>query len=188
MEAFIASLSLVAVAEIGDKTQLLAFVLAARFRGQAAAIIAGIFVATVANHLCAAWIGGWGAGMLDAEWLRWIIGLSFFAFAAWALLPDSLDDTPAAGSRTGALLTTTLVFFVAEIGDKTQLATIALGARYGSVITVTLGTTLGMMIANVPAVLLGERLMRWIPMNRMRYAAAALFALFGLLVLLSPST
>ena len=184
MEAFIASLGLVAAAEIGDKTQLLAFVLAARFRGRASAIIAGIFVATVANHLCAAYLGEWGAGKVDADWLRWIVGFSFLAFALWALRPDTMDDVPREHSRFGAFATTLVVFFIAEIGDKTQLATIALGAQYMNVLTVTLGTTLGMMLANVPAVLLGERLLRWIPMSRMRYVAALLFALFGLLVLL----
>jgi Ca2+/H+ antiporter, TMEM165/GDT1 family len=184
MEAFVASLGLVAIAEIGDKTQLLAFVLAARFRGHAAAIIAGIFVATVANHLCAAWIGGWGAHRLNAELLRWVLGFSFLAFAVWALVPDALDEAPRANSRRGAFLTTLVVFFVAEIGDKTQLATVALGAQYASVFVVTFGTTLGMMLANVPAVLVGEQLSRRFALARMRFVAAALFALFGMLILL----
>ncbi len=184
VEAFIASLGLVAVAEIGDKTQLLAFVLAARFRGQAAAIIAGIFVAPVATHLGAAAVGGWGATRFDAGAMRWMLGLSFLAFAVWALVPDRLDEPTHAASRRGAFLTTLLAFFVAEIGDKTQLATIALGAQYQSVLAVTLGTTLGMLVANVPAVLVGEQLSQRLPLARMRYAAAALFALFGLLILL----
>jgi Ca2+/H+ antiporter, TMEM165/GDT1 family len=183
VEAFITSLGLVAVAEIGDKTQLLAFVLAARFRGRAAEIIAGIFVATVANHLCAAWIGGWGATRIDAGIVRWILGLSFLAFAVWALVPDWLDEEPRPVSRYGAFVTTLVVFFIAEIGDKTQLATIALGAQYQSVLAVTLGTTLGMMVANVPAVLIGKQLSRRFPLAKMRFVAAALFALFGLLIL-----
>jgi Ca2+/H+ antiporter, TMEM165/GDT1 family len=184
MEAFIASLGLVAIAEIGDRTQLLAFVLAARFRGHAAAIIAGIFVATVVNHLCAAWIGGWGAHRLDADMLRWALGLSFLAFAIWALAPDTLDDAPRASSRHGVFVTTLVVFFVFEIGDKTQLATVALGAQYASVFAVSLGTTLGMMVANVPAVLFGEQLSRRCALAKMRFVAAALFALFGMLILL----
>lgn len=184
MEAFLASLGLVAVAEIGDKTQLLAFVLAARFRGRAAAIIAGIFVATVANHLCAAWIGGWGAARVDPALVRWVLSISFLAFAIWALIPDRLDDAPHTATGHGAFATTLVVFFLAEIGDKTQLATVALGAQYQSVLAVTLGTTLGMMVANVPAVLVGERLSQRFALTKVRYVAAALFALFGLLILL----
>ncbi|GMV31461.1 MAG: hypothetical protein AMXMBFR59_35860 [Rhodanobacteraceae bacterium] len=183
MEALFASFAMVAVAEIGDKTQLLSFVLAARFRGRHVSIIAGIFVATVLNHLVAALVGGWVAHTLGPDLMRWLLGLAFFAFAAWALIPDTLDDKPEAG-RYGAFLTTLLLFFIAEMGDKTQLATVALGAKYTNATLVTLGTTLGMMAANVPAVLVGETLAQRFPLAAMRRVAAGLFALFGLLILL----
>jgi len=173
---------MVAVAEIGDKTQLLSFVLAARFRGRHGAIIAGIFVATVFNHLFAALVGGWVAHLLGPDLLRWLLGLAFLGFAAWALIPDTLDEKPGA-NRHGAFLTTLVLFFLAEMGDKTQLATVALGAKYTNTLLVTLGTTLGMMAANVPAVLVGESLAKRFSLAAMRYVAAALFALFGLLIL-----
>lgn len=184
MEAFLASLSLVAVAELGDKTQLLSFVLAARFRGRYGAIIFGIFAATVANHLMAAAVGDWVAATLSPGVMRWMLGLAFLAFAAWALIPDSLDDDNAKPPRYGAFVTTLVMFFLAEMGDKTQFATVALGARYASLLAVTLGTTMGMMLANVPAVLLGETLAQRFPLAKMRFVAAALFALFGVLILL----
>ena len=184
MEAFFASLGMVALAEMGDKTQLLSFVMAARFRGQHAAVIGGIFVATIANHLVAASLGGWVAARIDPDILRWSLGTAFLAFAAWALIPDSLDESKQRPSRYGAFLTTTILFFLAEMGDKTQLATVALGARYASLAAVAAGTTLGMMVANVPAVLLGRTLARRFPLSRMRFLAAALFAAFGILILL----
>lgn len=184
MEALFASFAMVAVAEIGDKTQLLSFVLAARFRGRHWAIIGGIFVATILNHALAALVGGWVAHALGPDLLRWTLGLAFLGFAAWALIPDTLDEKPEAG-RYGAFVTTLVLFFIAEMGDKTQLATVALGAKYASLLWVTLGTTLGMMAANVPAVLVGESLARRFRLATMRYVAAALFALFGLLVLLN---
>ena len=183
MEALFASFAMVAVAEIGDKTQLLSFVLAARFRGRHVSIIAGIFAATVFNHLFAALVGGWVAHALGPDRMRWLLGLAFLAFAAWALIPDSLDEKPETG-RYGAFLTTLALFFIAEMGDKTQLATVALGAKYANVALVTLGTTLGMMAANVPAVLVGETLARRFPLAAMRYVAAGLFMLFSLLILL----
>lgn len=177
---------MVAIAEIGDKTQLLSFVLATRFRGQQAAIIAGIFVATIVNHALAASVGGLVAQWLGADLLRWILGLAFLAFAAWALIPDTLDEGESSRiSRLGAFGTTTFLFFLAEMGDKTQLATVALGARYTDLALVAIGTTLGMMAANVPAVLLGETLAQRFPLARMRFVAAALFAIFGLLILLN---
>lgn len=188
MEAFLASLGLVAVAEIGDKTQLLAFILAARYRGQYAAIIVGILVATIANHLVAAFVGDWVGTRLDADMMRWILGVAFLAFAVWALIPDTLEEGERPRSRYGAFLTTLVVFFLAEMGDKTQLATIALGAKYANLLAVTAGTTLGMMIANVPAVLLGEKLAQRFALQRMRFVAAALFAVFGLLILLRVDT
>lgn len=184
MESLIASFGMVAIAEMGDKTQLLSFVLATRFRGQHWPIIAGIFAATIFNHLFAAAIGGWVATALSPDVLRWILGLAFLAFAAWALIPDTLDGDSQDTTRHGAFLTTLVLFFIAEMGDKTQLATVALGAKYSSVVLVTLGTTLGMMAANVPAVLIGEKLAQRFPLAKMRFVAAALFAIFGLLILL----
>jgi putative Ca2+/H+ antiporter (TMEM165/GDT1 family) len=184
VEAFIASLGMVAIAEMGDKTQLLSFVLAARFRGQYGPIIAGIFLATVANHFVAAFLGDWVATKVNPEVMRWVLAMAFLAFAAWALIPDTLDDDSQKKPRYGAFLTTLVMFFLAEIGDKTQLATIALGAKYASLVLVTMGTTAGMMLANVPAVLLGEKLAQRFPLAKMRFVAAALFALFGMLILL----
>jgi putative Ca2+/H+ antiporter (TMEM165/GDT1 family) len=184
MEAFLASLAMVAIAEMGDKTQLLSFILAAKFRGKHWAILAGIFAATIANHFVAAFLGDWVAAKVDPDAMRWILGVGFLGFAAWALIPDKLDDDGANPSRFGAFATTLAAFFLAEMGDKTQLATIALGAKYASLSMVVLGTTLGMMAANVPAVLLGERLAKYVPLSKMRFLAAALFALFGVLILL----
>jgi Ca2+/H+ antiporter, TMEM165/GDT1 family len=183
MEAFIASLGMVAVAEMGDKTQLLSFVLAARFKGQHWAIISGIFLATIANHLVAAYLGDWVAAKVSPDVMRWILGLAFLAFAAWALIPDTLDDDKQTGPRAGAFATALVMFFIAEMGDKTQLATVALGAKYASLGAVTMGTTLGMMLANIPAVLLGEQLAQRFPLSKMRFVAAALFCLFGILIL-----
>jgi putative Ca2+/H+ antiporter (TMEM165/GDT1 family) len=181
VEAFLSSLGIVALAELGDKTQLLSFVLAARFRRAPGPIIAGIFVATIANHAAAAFVGETLAGKLDVTWMKWILGFSFLAFAVWALIPDKLDETPP--SKHGAFITTIVLFFLAEMGDKTQLATVALGAQYRSVALVTLGTTIGMMVANVPAVLIGDKLVQRFPLSKMRFVAAALFAAFGLWVL-----
>lgn len=185
MDALIASFCMVAIAEMGDKTQLLSFVLATRFRGRALAIIAGIFVATVFNHALAAAAGDLIAQFVNPAVMRWILGLSFLAFAAWALIPDKLDDEDGVRkpSKYGAFVTTTALFFLAEMGDKTQLATIALGAKYGSLVLVAIGTTLGMMAANVPAVLIGEKLGEKFPLAKMRFVAALLFAIFGLLIL-----
>ena len=184
LEALIASFGLVAIAEIGDKTQLLSFVLAARFRGQHWRIILGIFIATIINHALAAAAGDWVAQNISAQAMRWILGLVFLAFAAWALIPDTLDDDDAKPRKYGALLTTVVLFFLAEMGDKTQLATVALGAKYTSVLMVAIGTTLGMMAANLPAVLIGEKLAERFPLSKMRFVAALLFALFGILILL----
>ena len=184
MDAFLVSLGMVAIAEIGDKTQLLSFVLAARFKGRYGAVIAGIFFATIANHLVAALVGDWVAARLGPEVIRWILGGAFLLFAAWALIPDKLDDDDQARLYGGAFLTTLVLFFLAEIGDKTQLATVALSANYGNLTAVALGTTLGMMVANVPAVLLGAKLGERFPLSRMRFVAAALFAVFGILILL----
>jgi putative Ca2+/H+ antiporter (TMEM165/GDT1 family) len=184
MEAFLASFGMVAIAEMGDKTQLLSFLLATRFVGRHWAIIAGIFVATIANHFVAAFLGDWVAANVSADVMRWILGAAFLGFAAWALIPDKLDDAGDKPSKFGPFVTTAVAFFLAEMGDKTQFATIALGARFASLSMVVLGTTLGMMAANIPAVLLGERLAKYIPLSKMRFIAAALFAAFGVLILL----
>lgn len=184
MEAFLASFAMVAIAEMGDKTQLLSFILAAKFRGKPWPLIAGIFVATIANHFVAAFLGDWVAAHVEPEVMRWVLGVGFLGFAAWALIPDKLGDEGAKPSRFGPFATTLVTFFLAEMGDKTQLATVALGAKYASLSMVVMGTTLGMMAANVPAVLLGERLAQYVPLSKMRFIAAALFALFGALILL----
>ncbi|TFZ03493.1 TMEM165/GDT1 family protein [Ramlibacter rhizophilus] len=185
MEAFLASLAMVTLAEMGDKTQLLSFVLAAKYRGRHTAIILGILVATLANHFMAAFVGDWVAAQVSAGVMRWVLGLGFLAFAAWALVPDTLDeDAGRTRGSAGAFAATLVAFFIAEMGDKTQLATVALGAKYASLAAVVIGTTLGMMAANIPAVLLGERLARYVPLSRMRFIAAALFAVFGVLILL----
>jgi putative Ca2+/H+ antiporter (TMEM165/GDT1 family) len=182
MEAFLISTALVALAEMGDKTQLLAFVLAAKLR-QRGAIAMGILVATLANHFLAGWVGAWLARQLAPATLKWIVASSFFAFALWTLKPDTLDEVRTPSAR-GAFVTTLVAFFLVEMGDKTQLATVALAARYDALIVVVAGTTLGMMVANVPAVWLGQALAQRIPMRAMRWIAAASFALLGALTLL----
>ena len=180
MEAFLASTLLVTLAEIGDKTQLLAIVLAARFN-RPLPIIAGIAAATLANHALAAWIGTLAAGWLDGTGFRLALAAGFIAMALWTLVPDKLDEDAApAVSARGAFLTTLVAFFIVEMGDKTQIATVALGAQYQQLLWVTAGTTLGMLIANVPAVLLGQALVRHIPLVTVRRVAAGLFLLTGL--------
>lgn len=183
MEAFLISTGVVALAEIGDKTQLLALVLAAKYR-RPVPIILGILVATLLNHAAAGVVGAWLAAWLGEEWLRWILGLSFIAMAFWMLVPDKLDDEETKPARFGVFLSTLIAFFVVEIGDKTQIATVALAAKYSSLIAVVGGTTLGMMLANVPAVLLGEVAAKKLPMRIVHGVAAAIFAVLGLLVLL----
>ena len=183
MEALLTSLGMVAIAEMGDKTQLLSFVLAARFRGQQWIIVAGIFAATLFNHLLAALLGDWVATKVDPKIMGWVLSLSFLAFAVWAIIPDKLDGDGQTKHKHGAFVTTLILFFLAEMGDKTQLATVALGAKFGDLGMVTMGTTLGMMVANVPAVLLGEKLCERIPLSKIRFVAAALFAIFGVLIL-----
>jgi putative Ca2+/H+ antiporter (TMEM165/GDT1 family) len=185
LEALLTSLGMVAIAEMGDKTQLLSFVLAARFRGQQWTIIAAIFTATLFNHLLAALLGDWAATTVDPKVLGWVLGLSFLGFAVWATIPDKLDGADQNSGRYGAFVTTLILFFLAEMGDKTQLATVALGAKYASLGMVSMGTTLGMMVANIPAVLLGEKLCERIPLSKIRFVAAALFAIFGVLILVS---
>lgn len=179
-EAFAASTAVVALAEIGDKTMLLAIVLAARLRAPWQ-ILGGILVATLANHALAALVGAQVAGLLQADWFRIAVALGFIAMAVWTLVPDQLDDDEGAIHQRGnAFLTTLVAFFFVEMGDKTQIATIALGAQYHSVAVVAAGTTLGMMLANGPAVFLGEALIKRISLHAARTAAAALFAVLGL--------
>lgn len=182
MEALFVSTAVVAVAEIGDKTQLLALVLAARFR-KPWPIILGILVATIANHALAAWAGAAAAAWVGGEMLRWILGASFLAMAAWIMVPDKIDDEPRLTDKFGPFLATLVAFFVLEIGDKTQIATIALSARFNDLLLVTCGTTLGMMAANIPAVLLGEVAATKAPLKLVHGIAAAIFAVMGLLVL-----
>jgi len=184
MDVILASTLLVAFAEIGDKTMLLAIILAARFRAPWP-IIAGILVATIVNHALAAWAGSAISGLLDGYWFRLAVALGFFGMALWILIPDKLDEEADARrpARYGVFLTTVIAFFMAEMGDKTQIATVALGARFHNVELVAIGTTLGMMIANVPAVFLGERITRLIPMRIMRSAAAIIFVILGVLAI-----
>jgi len=168
---------------MGDKTQLLALVLATRFR-QKLPIVLGILAATLANHLLAGWIGSWLAGLVSPPALRWAVGLCFVGFGLWTLKPDTLEeDRPL--PKAGVFLTTLVSFFLIEMGDKTQLATVALAARFGTLLPVVGGTTLGMMVADVPAVWLGDRLSRRLNSKYLRWAAAALFVVLGLLTLLA---
>lgn len=182
MEAFLASLSLVALAEMGDKTQLLAILLAARLR-KPVPIIAGILVATLANHFFAALLGQQVAGLIDSPVFRYAIAAGFIGMALWALIPDKFDEDDAPKARrAGVFVTTLIAFFLVEMGDKTQIATVAMGAHYQNVLAVTAGTTLGMMVANVPAVLLGHRIERILPIRALQIGAALLFAALGVWV------
>ncbi|QIG79774.1 TMEM165/GDT1 family protein [Stakelama tenebrarum] len=182
MEAFLTSTAIVALAEIGDKTQLLAIVLATRFR-KPVPIILGILFATLANHFLAALVGQQAAAFLGGAWFRYLVATSFIAMGLWTLIPDKLDAESEKPARFGAFVTTLIAFFLVEMGDKTQLATIALGARYEDALWVTGGTTLGMMIANVPAVFLGHALIERVPMKTVRMVAAGLFIVIGLWML-----
>lgn len=181
------STGVVALAEMGDKTQLLSLMLAARYPRQALPIIAGILVATLANHACAAYFGHIIAAFLSPDVLRWILGLGFLAIGLWLLIPDRLDDAGGTRVKNAAwpvFLLTTSLFFMAEMGDKTQIATIALGARYDDVIAVTIGTTLGMMLANAPAVWIGTKFTKRIPIKWVHTVAALVFIAIGILTLL----
>jgi len=184
MEAFLVSTGLVALAEMGDKTQLLSLVLAARFR-RPWPIVAGILAATLANHALAGAFGNWITSALSPSVLRIGVGIAFIAMGAWALVPDKLDDAAPSQGRLGVFVATCIAFFLAEMGDKTQLATVALAARYAAFAPVVLGTTLGMLLANAPVVLLGDRLSDRLPLKLLRRLAAALFAALGVLALVS---
>jgi putative Ca2+/H+ antiporter (TMEM165/GDT1 family) len=186
IEAFLVSVLAVAVGEIGDKTQLLALLLAARFQ-KPWPIVAGIVVATLFNHTLAAAVGAWISARVDAQVLRWVLGLSFIAIALWALKPDTVDEEESTHGRYGVFVVTTVSFFLAEIGDKTQLATVALAAKYQALATVVAGTTLGMLIADVPAVLIGNAASPKFPLRLVRMAAALIFAVLGVAVLLGWS-
>ncbi len=183
LEAFLISTGIVALAEIGDKTQLLAFILAAKFR-KPWPIIIGILVATLANHSLAGALGSLITSLMEPQTLRWVLGLSFIAMAIWTLIPDEFDEDDAKLARFGVFGTTLIAFFLAEMGDKTQVATVALAAQYQSIIVVVAGTTLGMLIANVPAVLLGDRIAQRMPVRLVHGIAAGVFALLGIATLL----
>jgi putative Ca2+/H+ antiporter (TMEM165/GDT1 family) len=187
LEAFLVSVAVVALGELGDKTQLLALVLAARY-ARPWPIVAGILVATLANHAAAAWVGNAVAAALPPDVLRWLLALSFFAVAAWALKPDKLDeDEGPPTSHWGVFAVTVVAFFMAEMGDKTQIATVMLAARFDSLPAVIAGTTLGMLLVNVPTVFIGKAASERIPFRAVRIAAALLFAGLGLWVLVAPA-
>ncbi len=186
MEAFLISTSVVALAEMGDKTQLLSLVLAARFR-KPWPIVAGIFVATLVNHALAGAVGAWITSYLGENAMRWILGLSFIAMAVWMLIPDKLDEDEVSGhSRWGVFGTTLVAFFLAEMGDKTQIATVMLAAKYNAYLWVVAGTTLGMMLANAPVVWLGDKLVKRVPIRLVHVISAAIFLVLGVLALILP--
>lgn len=187
LSALALSTGVVALAEMGDKTQLLSLMLASRYPKQALAIIGGIFIATIANHACAAFLGHWLTTFMSPDLLRWILGLSFLGIGLWLLVPDRIDD--AAGSKVAdralpVLMLTVGLFFLAEMGDKTQIATIALGAKYADVFSVTVGTTLGMMMANAPAVWIGQKFTKRLPIQWVHALAAISFIAIGIATLL----
>lgn len=182
MEAFLVSITTISVAEIGDRTQLLSLLLAARYR-RPWPIIAGIFCATLANHAVAGALGVWFGSLLKPRTLEVVVGVSMIAMAIWTLKPDKLDENTGAGGAMGAFLATLTSFFIAEIGDKTQIATLALAAAYPSLLAVVAGTTAGMMIANVPVVFLGKAFADRLPLKAIHFGAAVLFAILGCLFL-----
>lgn len=183
MESFLVSTGIVALAEIGDKTQLLAFILAAKFR-KPVPIIIGILLATIANHGFAGALGAWITSLVAPGTMRWVLGISFIGMAIWTLIPDKFDEDEAKLARLGVFGTTLIAFFLAEMGDKTQVATVALAAQYHAFLPVVMGTTLGMMIANVPAVLLGNTIADKMPVRLVHMIAAAIFAVLGVATLL----
>jgi putative Ca2+/H+ antiporter (TMEM165/GDT1 family) len=183
VEAFLVSTAVVGLAEIGDKTQILSLMLAARFQ-RPVPIIFGILFATLANHAAAGAAGTFFGSLLSGPWMRWILGISFLSVAVWALFPDKYEGDDEGLSRAGAFLSTLCAFFLAEIGDKTQIATIGLAARFEAFYPVVIGTTLGMMLANIPAVLLGHKLANNLPLKAIRIVAALVFAMLGVLTLI----
>ena len=182
VEAFFVSTLVVGLAEIGDKTQILSLMLAARFL-RPVPIIFGIFFATIANHSAAGLAGTFFGDVLSGPWMRWILGLSFLSVAVWALFPDKYEGDDRAISRSGAFTATLCAFFIAEIGDKTQIARVGLAARFEQFYPVVIGTTLGMMLANIPAVLIGDRIAEKLPIREIRIAAAVVFAALGFLTI-----
>lgn len=188
MESLLVSTGVVALAEIGDKTQLLAFILAARFR-KPVPIILGILLATIANHSLAGALGAWITATVSPEILRWVLGLSFLAMAAWTMIPDEIEEEETrVAQRFGVFGATLITFFLAEMGDKTQIATVALAAHYATPVLVVIGTTAGMLIADVPAVFIGKNLADRIPMKLVHAIAAAIFALLGVATLIGAGS
>ncbi len=188
MEALFVSTGVVALAEIGDKTQLLAFILAARFK-KPWPIIAGILCATVVNHGFAGALGAWITSAVSPEILRWVLGVSFIGMAIWTLIPDKIEEEKTqVAKRFGVFGATLMTFFLAEMGDKTQIATVALAAHYANPVWVVVGTTLGMLLADVPAVFIGDKLANRIPMKLVHSIAAAIFAVLGLATLLGAGS
>ena len=184
MQALLVSTGVVALAEMGDKTQLLAFILAARFK-KPLPIIAGIICATVLNHGLAGALGAWITSVMGPQTLRWLLGLSFLGMAVWTLIPDKIDDDDTrVAQRLGVFGATFVAFFLAEMGDKTQIATIAMAAHFEQAVVVVIGTTLGMLIADVPAVFLGDRMAARVPLKLVHGVAAALFAVMGVATLM----
>src|SRR5579863_4008387 len=183
MEAFLISTASVAIGELGDKTQILSLILATRLR-KPWPIIAGIFAGTLLNHLIACSLGQWAGKLIDPQLLRWVLGISFLAVAAWALIPDKMQDEVNTRDAYGVFAVTAVTFFLAEMGDKTQIVALALAARYNDLIAVVAGTTLGMMLVNIPTVLCADRATKWIPLKLVRIVAAAIYAVLGVLTLL----
>jgi Ca2+/H+ antiporter, TMEM165/GDT1 family len=184
MEALLVSIGIVALAEIGDKTQLLTLVLAARYK-KPWPIVAGIFVATLANHAIAGAVGAWLTHAIGPDIMRWILAVSFLAMAGWMLIPDKLDADAGASARVrGVFATTTLVFFLVEIGDKTQIATVALAARFDALAAVVAGTTVGMLLANAPVAFFGDAIAKRLPVRAVHIAAALVFAALGVAVVI----
>ena len=186
MEAFTISTALIAVGELGDKTQLLSLILATRLR-KPMPIVVGIFVATLVNHLIACLVGEWAGTLISPQILRWVLGISFLAVAAWALVPDKMDDDVKTRGSYGVFALTAITFFLAEMGDKTQIVALALAAKYSDLISVVAGTTLGMMIVNIPTVVFAERATKWVPVKLVRGVAAAIYAVLGVVTLLGYS-
>lgn len=179
MDVFFVSTGLTALAEMGDRTQLLAFLLAARYR-QPLLIMLGILLATLLNHMFAGLVGSWLAALLEPQTLRWLLGLSFIVMAGWILVPDKFDNARLTASGMGVFAATLVTFFIAEMGDKTQIATVALSARFDALAWVVAGTTLGLMLANVPAIYLGDRFAHRLPIRAIQCVTAVLFVILGI--------